>query len=91
MFDVLEQCPPDESGIVGVGVVSKRGQNRRNQRGVPVYGASADIATARKPRAEPHKAFGECCGHRSLFQGFDPVDFDKMRWTRTSLRIESAR
>ena len=56
-----------------------------------MYGAGADIATARKPRAEPHKAFGDCCGHRSLFQGFDPVDFDKMRWTRTSLRIESAR
>ena len=78
MFDVLEQCPPDQSGIVGVGIASKRGQNRRNQRGVPVYGAGADIAIACKPRAEPLEAFGKCCGHRSLFQGFDPVEFDKM-------------
>ena len=78
VFDVLEQCPPDQCGIIGFGIVSKRGQDPRNQRGIPVHGSGADIAIVCKPRAEPLKAFGKCCGLRGRFQRLDPADFDKI-------------
>ena len=78
MFDVLEQCPPDQCGIIGAGIVTERGQDCSDQGGIPVHGSGADIAIACKPRTKPFKAFGTCCGLWSRLQGFDPAGSDQM-------------